>query len=414
MLCYQGLGDAELAARERSALPALQGRRVVAGDHRPVPAAASRRQQRAAADPRAPARAARGVRSAGCAASGGAAPRRTGSRRWLRQCDRSCRGRRSPAPALAGTRRRPRRPDVHRRHRRPPASASATTAARSARSTCRRRWASGGAFLDADGDGWQDILLVNSTTLAGPAGDARRCRRSTATTATARSPTSPRASGLGVELYGLGVAAADYDNDGGPTSTSPRSAANRLFRNLGGGTFADVTDTRRRRRRRASRRAPRGSTTTATAGSICSSPTTSSGRSRRTCSARSTARRKSYCTPESYKGQSPTLYRNRGDGTFEDVDARRPASTIRRRRRSASRCSTTTATAGSDLFVANDTQPNRLYRNKRQRHVHRRRRDGGRGVQRGGRGARRHGRRRRRLRRLRPARASSSATSRTR
>ena len=31
---------------------------------------------------------------------------------------------------------------------------------------------------------------------------------------------------------------------------------------------------------------------------------------------------KSYCTPESYKGQSPTLFRNRGDGTFEDVTAR--------------------------------------------------------------------------------------------
>src|SRR5213082_3665437 len=31
---------------------------------------------------------------------------------------------------------------------------------------------------------------------------------------------------------------------------------------------------------------------------------------------------KSYCTPESYKGQSPALYRNRGDGTFEDVTAK--------------------------------------------------------------------------------------------
>ena len=45
------------------------------------------------------------------------------------------------------------------------------------------------------------------------------------------------------------------------------------------------------------------------------------------------------------QGQSPTLYHNRGNGTFEDV-TRRPGSTIRRRKASASPCSTTTATAG--------------------------------------------------------------------
>ena len=34
MLCYRGLGDTESAAREETAVPAVQGRRVVAGDHR--------------------------------------------------------------------------------------------------------------------------------------------------------------------------------------------------------------------------------------------------------------------------------------------------------------------------------------------------------------------------------------------
>ena len=72
---------------------------------------------------------------------------------------------------------------------------------------------------------------------------------------------------------------------------------------------------------------------------------------------------KSYCTPESYKGQSPTLYHNRGDGTFEDVTRR------------AGLYDPTSKGLGvamldfdgdgrMDLFVANDTQPNRLYRNK--------------------------------------------------
>ena len=69
---------------------------------------------------------------------------------------------------------------------------------------------------------------------------------------------------------------------------------------------------------------------------------------------------KSYCTPESYKGQSPTLYRNKGDGTFENTS------------RSAGVYDPTSKALGValidhnndgwvDLVVANDTQPNRLY-----------------------------------------------------
>jgi hypothetical protein len=72
---------------------------------------------------------------------------------------------------------------------------------------------------------------------------------------------------------------------------------------------------------------------------------------------------KSYCTPESYKGESATLYHNRGNGTFEDVTRR------------AGLFDPTAKTLGvamldydgdgrMDLFVANDTQPNRLYHNK--------------------------------------------------
>ena len=90
--------------------------------------------------------------------------------------------------------------------------------------------------------------------------------------------------------------------------------------------------------------------------------TTWTGRSRRTSSARSTARPSRYCTPESYKGQSPTLYRNRGDGTFEDVTAKagltNPAS-----KALGVAVLDYDGDGWPDLFVANDTQPNKLYRN---------------------------------------------------
>ena len=50
-----------------------------------------------------------------------------------------------------------------------------------------------------------------------------------------------RGSGLDVELYGLGVAVADYDNDGHDDVYLTALEGDRLYRNLGGGKFSDVT-----------------------------------------------------------------------------------------------------------------------------------------------------------------------------
>jgi hypothetical protein len=220
---------------------------------------------------------------------------------------------------------------------------------------------SGAAFLDFDNDGWQDILLVNSRNWPGrPGGPSypalyRNNRDGTFTDVT-------RDAGLAVEMYGLGVAAADFDNDGNVDIYVTGLGPNHLFRNTGNGHFEDVTA-------RAGVGNPGFSTSalwfdydrdgrldlfvghyvqwSIEADLYC----TLNGRT------------KSYCTPESYKGQSPTLFRNKGDGTFEDVT------------RKAGLYDPTSKTLGValidydndgllDLFAANDTQPNRLYRNK--------------------------------------------------
>jgi enediyne biosynthesis protein E4 len=219
---------------------------------------------------------------------------------------------------------------------------------------------SGAAFVDVDNDGWQDLLLINSRNWPGRTGGPsysalyRNNRNGTFTDVT-------RASGLAVEFYGLGVAAADYDNDGDTDIYVTALGPNHLFRNNGAGKFEDVT-------------------TSAGVGD----PGFSTGAvwfdydrdadldlfvgnyvdwtiaTDRFCSL--DGKSKSYCTPESYKGQSPTLFRNRGNGTFEDVTRR------------AGVFDTTSKGLGvamldfngdgrMDLFVANDTQPNRLYRN---------------------------------------------------
>src|SRR5262245_21190323 len=99
---------------------------------------------------------------------------------------------------------------------------------------------SGGAFLDYDNDGWQDILLVNS--MDWPENKKRKSfpalyhnnKDGTFTDVTQQA-------GLGVEMYGIGVAIADYDNDGNDDIYITCLGSNRLFRNLGNGKFADVT-----------------------------------------------------------------------------------------------------------------------------------------------------------------------------
>jgi len=75
-------------------------------------------------------------------------------------------------------------------------------------------------------------------------------------------------------------------------------------------------------------------------------------------------KQKSYCTPEAYRGETCWLFRNRGNGTFEDATA---ASGVF----DASSKSLGVALLDfdqdgwPDLLVANDTQPNKLYKNLR-------------------------------------------------
>ena len=98
---------------------------------------------------------------------------------------------------------------------------------------------SGCAFFDADGDGWLDIILINSKDWT-PRGRKdlpalyRNNQNGTFTDITA-------ASGLAVEMYGLGVAVGDYDNDGRSDVYITALEGDRLFHNEGGGKFRDAT-----------------------------------------------------------------------------------------------------------------------------------------------------------------------------
>jgi enediyne biosynthesis protein E4 len=222
---------------------------------------------------------------------------------------------------------------------------------------------SGCAFLDYDADGWQDILLINGmdwpqhkrqrTTLR----LYRNNRDGTFTDVTHRA-------GLDVEMYGMGVAVGDYNNDGFADILVTCVGQNHLFRNTGKGTFTDVTHSSGLDGRLAF-------STSALWFDydrdglldlfVCNYVKWSAEHDV-FCSL--DGKHKSYCTPEAYRGETCWLFHNRGDGTFEDVTAK------------CGIFDTSSKSLGvamldydrdswPDLLVANDTQPNKLYRNQR-------------------------------------------------
>jgi enediyne biosynthesis protein E4 len=105
----------------------------------------------------------------------------------------------------------------------------------------------GCAFLDMDGDGDQDLLLVNSCPWPWSTNSAPMTHAIYANDGTGKFSDATPGSGLDFTSYGMGLATGDFDNDGRADLflTGVNSAglpeANRLLRNIGNGKFQDVT-----------------------------------------------------------------------------------------------------------------------------------------------------------------------------
>jgi hypothetical protein len=221
---------------------------------------------------------------------------------------------------------------------------------------------SGCAFIDYDNDGWQDIILINSMDFE----DAPKKRRTvmalyhnnqngTFTDVTAQA-------GLAKLMYGQGVTVGDYDNDGWDDIFITALGQNRLFRNLGNGKFADVT----------ARVGLQGQQYFSSSAAfvdydkdgkldlyVCNYVEWSPEKDL-FCALDGT--NKSYCTPEKYDGQNSRLYRNTGGklvdvtekaGMIENPPGKSLGVTILDYNKDG----------WPDIFVANDTQPNKLWKN---------------------------------------------------
>ena len=220
---------------------------------------------------------------------------------------------------------------------------------------------SGCAFLDYDADGWQDILLINGMDWPG-----HKRRRSTLrlyrNNRNGAFTDVTKSAGLDIEMYGMGVAVGDYNNDGFPDIFISCVGQSRLFHNTGKGTFVDAT--------RSSGLFGRQWLSTSALWFdydrdgyldlfVCNYVRWSPEHDV-FCSLDGT--HKSYCTPEAYRGDTCWLFHNRGNGTFEDVTA--TSGVFDSSSKSLGVAMLDYDQDGwPDLLVANDTQPNKLYRN---------------------------------------------------
>jgi len=219
----------------------------------------------------------------------------------------------------------------------------------------------GVAFIDYDNDGWPDIFIVNGMDWPGH-GSKHSTPKLYHNNHDGTFTDVTHKAGLDVEMFGMGVAVGDYDNDGYDDLFVTALGQSHLFHNNGNGTFTDVTE-------KAGLLGPKEFSTSAAwvdydrdgnLDLVVANYVQWSLDGDLYCTL--DGKSKSYCTPESYKGASVRLWHNRGDGTFEDVTKK------------AGLWEPTSKTLGiaildydndgwPDLLFSNDTQPNKLYRN---------------------------------------------------
>lgn len=224
----------------------------------------------------------------------------------------------------------------------------------------------GCGWIDYDQNGLLDLYLVNSapTRLYVPKTAMRSALYrnngdGTFTDVTAKA-------GVGAEgLFGMGVAVGDYDNDGFPDLFVLGYGRCILYRNNGDGTFTDVTDKAgvQNLGKWASSAAWFDYDNDGKLDLIIANYVDWSPEKNFWCGDKAPGMR-SYCHPDVYHGQTPTLFHNNGDGTFTDVSVKSGVG-LKRGNGLGVVTFDYDDDGWQDIFIANDHMPNFLFRNNR-------------------------------------------------
>jgi enediyne biosynthesis protein E4 len=225
---------------------------------------------------------------------------------------------------------------------------------------------SGCGWIDYDQNGLLDLYLANGAATRAYIPKQHLCGALYRNNGDGTFTDVTKSSGVGAEgLFGMGVAVGDYDNDGYPDLLVLGYGRSILYHNNGNGTFSDVT----------ARAGVGNSGRWASSAAwfdydndghldlVIANYVDWSAERNFYCGDRGPGMR-SYCHPDDFHGQPPTLYHNNGDGTFTDVS--KPSGLGIKGSNGLGVVTFDYDNDGwQDIFIANDHMPNFLFHNNR-------------------------------------------------
>jgi hypothetical protein len=222
---------------------------------------------------------------------------------------------------------------------------------------------SGGGLFDYDGDGDLDIYLLNGASLTGSSDGAAPTNVLYRNDGAAGFVDVTAAAGVGHTAFGMGMAAADFDNDGDADLYVTNFGDNVLYRNNGDGTFTDVT-------------AQAGVAAGGWSASAAFGDADGDGfldlfvcryvdfrmDNHKFCG-NLAENVPAYCHPDVYNPEPSVLFRNQGDGTFIDVTLDSGVSTPGEGKSLGVVWGDVDNDGDADIYVANDSMRNFLFEN---------------------------------------------------
>ncbi len=221
---------------------------------------------------------------------------------------------------------------------------------------------SGGGFFDYDGDGDLDIYLINGAIQIEDSNGKLRHNVLYRNNGDGSFTDVTEDAGVGSESYGVGATVGDYDNDGDLDLYVTNFGEDQLYQNNGDGSFTDVT-----------KQAGVGNLkwgTSCAFGDVdndgdldlyVANYAVYDPKKDIRCEERGVH---VYCGPHAYPAVHDTLYKNNGDGTFSDVSALfRPPDMLPMHGLGVT-FGDYDGDGDSDIYVANDQDPNFLFQNE--------------------------------------------------